>query len=61
MQTTSLLQSQCDQAISSDLSDSVPEEERNYFEQESEQGDNSYLVQTDLAGQVSCGQWTVIR
>jgi len=47
-------QSISDHQIAEDLSEERKEEERNYFEEsESEHGDKSYLVRTDLAGQVA--------
>jgi len=43
-----------DHRIAEDLSEERKEEERNYFEEsESEQGDKTYLVRTDLVGQVA--------
>ena len=50
-----ILQSISDHKISSDLSEEPREEERTYFDEESEQGDATYLVKTDLAGQVRVG------
>ena len=55
------LQSISDHKISSDLSEEPREEERNYFDEESEQGDATYLVKTDLAGQVRAAVGEVAR